>query len=70
MPSRNDLALVFFQVLLHEIYISVRIHLEGQSKEIFTSDFFTDRFLPSLLLGMYRLFEFGFEFEEIFANFD
>ncbi len=43
--------------------------LKGQSNEIFASDYFTNRFLLSLLLCIWRLFEFGFEFGEIFAIF-
>jgi hypothetical protein len=35
-----------------------------------TSEFFTDGLILILLLGIYRLFEFGFEFNEIFAIFD
>jgi hypothetical protein len=43
------------------------IQLKGQSNEIFCLLFFRTGLFPSLLLNILRLFEFVFEFEEIFA---
>ncbi len=45
--------------------------LKGESNKIFASDLFTNSYFLSPLLGGYlKLFEFVFEFEEIFAIFD
>jgi hypothetical protein len=41
----------------------------NQARFFFASDFFTNGFLLHPLLGNWRLFEFGFEFEDIFAIF-
>ncbi len=50
--------------------ISSPTHLNGQSNEIFRLWFFRNGLFPSLILNILRLFEFVFEFEEIFAIFD
>jgi hypothetical protein len=50
---------------IRSILYSYGDSLNGQSNEIFMNGF-----LPSLLLGIFRLFESGFEFVEIFAIFD
>ncbi len=50
--------------------LSLRKAFKGQSNEIFCLWFFTNGSLPSPLLGIWRLFEFGFEFEEIVAIYD
>jgi hypothetical protein len=44
--------------------------IKGQFNKILTSAFFTDGLLPTLLLVINGLVEFGFEFNEIFAIFD
>ncbi len=45
------------------------VNIKGQPNEIFTSDFFTDGLLPSNV-GISRLCEFGFDFNEKFAIYD